>query len=335
MISKERVYNAVRFKNPDRIPILHSFLVGALQELGDPLREIFLRYPSDFSGQNPEGYSSSAPHSRRYFTQGPWTDEWGCVWEYPGSGVEGIPVDGPFYRGWEGLEKFVCPEFNADVKSPSDAQERFVLMGIPGGRIFERMHFLRGYENLLIDIAEDREEIYLLRDKIVKWTVKHLTPMLENDWIDAFCYMDDWGTQTGLMISPQRWRAIYKPVYTRLFSMVRESGKDVYFHSDGMIMEILPDLIEAGISILNCQIFCMGLKRLETFKGKVCFATDIDRQRLLPFGTVEEIETQILNVIKTLSLPSGGMIGEAEIGPGVPVQNAEAAYKTFFEFRWK
>ena len=335
LTSKERVQRAVHFRGPDRIPILHSFLPGGLNELGDELRGIFSRYPSDISGQYPQDYSVSGDHGWRYLTKGVWTDEWGCTWDFPGLGVEGIPVDGPFYRGWEKLNGFRCPEVGSEQRPPRDADERYVMAGIPGGRMFERMHFLRGYENLMIDLAEDRQEVYLLRDRILEWTVRHLGPMLKCGWIDCFCYMDDWGTQTGLMISPPQWRAVFKPVYTRLFSMVREAGKDVYFHSDGMIIDMIPDLVKMGVSILNCQISCMDLGRLAAFKGKVCFATDIDRQHLLPFGSPEEIRNHIRALIRTLSLRSGGMIGEAEIGPGVPAHNAEVAYRTLFEFRWE
>jgi uroporphyrinogen decarboxylase len=334
MNSKERVRRAVSLDSPDRIPILHSFLPGGLKELADELKSIFTRFPSDFSGQYPDTYSLAPERFRRYFQKTLWTDEWNCTWSFPGLGIEGTPVDGPFYSSWQGLEEFNCPDVNTKPTKPADADDRYVMMGIPGGRLFERMHFLRGFENLLMDIASNSEEMFCLRDKIVDWSAGHLRPLLEHNWNDCFCFMDDWGTQKSLLISPQQWREIFKPAYAKLFGMVRNAGKDIYFHSDGMIIEIVPDLIEVGVSILNCQVGCMDIDKLAKFQGKVCFAPDIDRQHLLPFGQPEEIKICIQQLVRKLATAEGGFIGEAEIGPDVSAANAEAAYRSFFEFRW-
>ena len=335
MNSKERVDRAIHFQTPDRIPISHACLPGGVKELGDNLKQTFTRYPSDFSGQSPDIMCSlDNPVAQRYLSRDKWTDEWLCTWDFPGLGVEGIPIDGPFYNSWQGLDQLHTPDFAETPTKPDDADHRYVLTGIPGMRLFERMHFIRGFENLLMDILDDRQEIYTLRDKILDWQITNLEPMLDLDWIDCFSYMDDWGTQSALLIPPDRWRTIFRPAYNRLFSIVRNAGKELYFHSDGMILEIIPDLIEAGATILAPQFNCMDLKKLAEFRGKVCFATDIDRQELLPFASPEDIRNNVIETIRALCLPTGGMIGRAEIGPGTPPQNAETAYKTFYEFRF-
>ncbi len=127
-----------------------------------------------------------------------------------------------------------------------------------------------------------------------------------------------------------------KPVREKLTSLwgPREAGKDVFFHSDGMILEVIPDLLEAGVTVLNPQFSCIDLGELAKFSGTVCFSADIDRQHLLPFGTPEEIGRNVIDCIRRLSTSVGGMIGGAEIGPGVPLENAEAAHRSFFEYRW-
>ena len=332
MTSKERVDRAVHFSGPDRIPIIHAHLPGGLNELGEGLRDVFRRYPSDFSGQYADAYTLDDDRGRRYLNKCTWTDEWGCAWDFPGLGVEGIPVDGPLYRGWDGLADLPLPEEPAPGPPPPDADTRSVAVGIPGLRLFERMHFLRGFEHLLMDIGEDAEEVYRLRDRIVDWQMEHLEPILALDYVDCLAFMDDWGTQTALLIPPARWRAIFKPAYRRLFSRIREAGKEVQFHSDGMTLEIIPDLIEVGVTIFNPQFSCMETAQLRPFKGQVCFTADIDRQGLLDSGTPEAIEANVRAWVRTLAGPEGGIIGRAEVGPGVPLENAEAAYRAFYEF---
>ncbi len=334
MTSRERVRRAVRFEGPDRIPLSHACLAGGLRDLGDGLRGVFGKYPSDFSGQYPWEYTLDDPTSKRWLSKCTWRDEWGSEWSYRGLGVEGMVIDGPFFKGWDGLDTFKPPAFEVGLQEPADSGTRYVRAGMPGGRLFERMHFLRGYENLLVDIMEDREEVCLLRDKLLRWTLEHLEPMLGCEWIDCFCYGDDWGTQRALMIPPGKWRSLFGPAYASIFSLARQAGKEVHFHSDGMILEIIPDLLEAGVTILNPQLSCIDLGELAKFKGKVCFAADMDRQHLLPFGTPEEIGRDVTDVIRRLSTPGGGMIGGAEIGTGVPLENADAVYRSFFEYRW-
>lgn len=336
MNSKERVKRAVHFETPDRIPILHAYLWGGVNDLGDELRDIFRKYPSDFSGQmNPDDLTLDNDYAKRALSKCSWTDEWGCVWDYPGIGVEGIPVDGPLYKGWESLAKLEIPFFDNKFPAPADVDTQFAMTAIPGGRLFERMHFLRGFENMLMDIAYDAEEVYLLRDKLLNWQIEHLKPILEMDWVDCLSYMDDWGTQSALLISPEKWRKIFKEPYKKLFSMARDAGKDVYFHSDGMIIDIVDDLIDAGVTILAPQFSCMTAEQLGKFKGKVCFSADIDRQGLMCSGAVKQVEQNVKDWIDTLASPQGGIIGRAEIGPGTPAENAEAAYRTFYEYSFK
>ena len=334
MNSKERVRRSVHFETPDRIPMFHSFLWGGLNELGEGLREVFRRYPGDISGQNPDSYDLNSEMAQRYINKCTWTDEWGCVWDFPGLGVEGIPVDGPLYKGWEGLKNLEMPEVDTNREKPADADTHYTGDIIPGIRLFERMHILRGFENMLMDIAYDSEEVYVLRDKIVDWQIENLKPLLDREYVDFFATMDDWGSQTGLLISPETWRKIFKPAYKKVFSMVRDAGKDLFFHSDGLIIDIIPDLIELGVNILNPQFSCMTTEQLGQFNGKLCFAADIDRQNLMSFGTVDEVRENVLEWIHAVASPKGGILGKAEIGPGVPLENAEIAYKTFYEFRF-
>ena len=212
-------------------------------------------------------------------------------------------------------------------------EARFTMAG--AGRLFERMHFLRGYDRLLYDIAEGRPEVEKLRDLVLKHDLAVAEVLAERD-LDAISYMDDWGTQTALMIRPSLWRELFKPAYKSLADVAHKAGKAFYFHSDGRIVDILPDLIEIGVDVINPQFSCHTLSELaQQCRGRVCIATDMDRQHLLPHGTPQEVHAYTVEVIESLGLPEGGLIGRAEAGPDTPPENIDAVYSTFVNYRWE
>ncbi len=80
--------------------------------------------------------------------------------------------------------------------------------------------------------------------------------------VDAIGFMDDWGAQSRLLISPKMWREIYKPLYAEYVEIIHSAGKFAFMHSDGDISAIYPDLIEIGVDALNSQLFCMDIEAL-------------------------------------------------------------------------
>ena len=109
----------------------------------------------------------------------------------------------------------------------------------------------------------------------------------------------------------------------------------VTYHSCGFIEPFIPELIEIGVDVLNPQFSCHDLRQLaDLCRGRVCIATDLDRQHVMPHGTTDEVRTYTRSVIETLALPSGGLIGRVEAGPDTPAANIEAAYATFAGYRF-
>ena len=130
-----------------------------------------------------------------------------------------------------------------------------------GDTLFQRMFYLRGFENLMVDLAERCAEAAVLRDRIVEFMLKRIEIWLGYG-VDGLFFRDDWGTQQELMIRPALWREFFKPSYRRLFDAVHAGGKHVFFHSDGVIDAIIPDLIEIGVDAMNAQIPCMDAAEL-------------------------------------------------------------------------
>jgi uroporphyrinogen decarboxylase len=121
------------------------------------------------------------------------------------------------------------------------------------------------------------------------------------------------------------WREFFKPAYAQLFGLARDAGKHVWFHSDGVIHTIIPDLIEIGVQVLNPQVDVIGRAKLASLcRGKVCIEGDIDRQWVLPYGTPEDVRAAVREDIDTFGRFNGGYIGRGEAAGDLPFENIVA-----------
>jgi uroporphyrinogen decarboxylase len=204
------------------------------------------------------------------------------------------------------------------------------LAGAGLARPFERMQFLRGTEKLFIDFAYGTKEVLQLRDLVHAYFTRELELWAKTD-VDAIGFMDDWGTQERLLISPRMWRELFKPLYADYCEIIHGAGKLVFMHSDGHIAAIYPDLIEIGVDALNSQLFCMDIEALAQYRGQITFWGEIDRQYLLPFGSVEDVKAGVRRVRQALDNGSGGVIAQCEWGLDVPEENVRAVFEAWEE----
>ena len=189
------------------------------------------------------------------------------------------------------------------------------------GFLYLRLTYLRGFENFMVDVGEKRREL----KELIRMVANYWCEVVKR-WIDLgveiIYFGDDLGHQNSLPISPSSWRELIKPPYKRIFSLCRENGVEVYLHTDGYIVDIIPDLIECGVSILNPKDLVNGLDNLRRLaKGKVCIDLDIDRQKITAFGDPDEIDLHILKCVKTLGSPTGGLMLIYGAYQGTPKEN--------------
>jgi len=343
MTCRDRVLKAMSFGSPDTIPLTHSWLSAALIEHGQKLLDLFEKYPNDFFPTRvikiPEREKEYYRPDGSFYKE--WTDEWKCKWIYYKEGLVG-EVKEPPLSDWSMLKNYTMPnpqlstvEEREKFRTSWDEMPGYSIWG-GGSNFFERMQWLRGVENYLCDIAEDRPEVYELADRVL---YEHIMPGLENLFktgikIDVVGFGDDWGSQNALLINPRAWRKIFKPRYREMFQFCRKQGALVNLHSDGMTLEIVPDLIEIGLDCFNPQFSCMDLNELKRrCDNRLCILADIDRQHVIPFGKPAEIEVSVRNVYDIFGSSGGGLIWRGEIGAGVPLENVEALLKAFYNYR--
>ncbi|MFB3855097.1 MAG: uroporphyrinogen decarboxylase family protein [Vicinamibacterales bacterium] len=330
MIPRELVRRALEFRSPPRTPRQAWILPWAEENFPEDVARLRAEFPDDIV-TCPAFYRSPLRAAGNSHASGIYVDEWGCRFSNIHDGSIGLVRD-PIVAGWADLDRFRPPEAALDVDRGAVDDfcrntDKFVLAGTLI-RPFERLTFIRTMEQALADLALEPPEFRELLGRI------HAHYLEEADaWartgVDAIQLMDDWGMQRRLMVSPQVFRRLFKPLYAEYVDIARRHGKYVFMHSDGHITEIIEDLIEVGVDALNCQVECMGAETLgRRFRGRIAFWGGFDRQELLPFGTVEEIERAVRELREHL-YADGGVIAQCEFGPGARSENVLAVFRAW------
>ncbi len=330
MTSRQRVQAALSFSGPDRLPrdVWGVRSVAVLRP--NDWRAVVSRFPMDFD-RAPTVLGQSSKSTGGGYETGTRVDDWGCVWSTLQNGVSGEVIR-PAVAEWSDLASFDAPwemvekPASETVNSFCRSSEAFVL-GEVGPGPFERMQYLRGTENLFLDLGEDSPELGKLTEMVHEFYLKHFQLWSQTE-VDGITIGDDWGSQTALLISPTMWRRLFKPLYARYIEIVHRAGKKMFFHSDGVVRDIIPDLIEIGADALNHQLFCMDIEEIgRSFRGKVTFWGEVDRQYILPFGTVEEVRQGVRRLKQALYTNSGGLIAQLSWGIDDPIENIVAAFE--------
>lgn len=325
MNSRELVTRTLRFDAPDRVPRQLWLLPWA--ELNHPQAVARVR----------ERYADDVVSSPLFLTEplrvqggrhavGTYVDEWGCVFENVIEGIIG-EVKEPILADWSNLERLRAPRERLTVDRDEvnrfcAATDAFVLSGV-FPRPFEQLQFLRGTENLLCDLLERPGELDALMRILHEFYLEELEVWASTD-VDGLMFMDDWGSQASLLISPRLWRSMFRPLYEEFFRIAKARSKFIFFHSDGYILDILEDFVELGVDAINSQIFLHGLEEVGSrFAGRITLWGDFDRQHLLPKGTPDEIR-DAARAMREHLWRDGGLIAQCEFGPGAQPENVEA-----------
>jgi len=318
-VSYEDQIKAIKGERPDRIPISAWILPSAWMKHREALDAIVKRHPLIF-GESADKKDYDAVGGT--YVEGEHLDVWGCVWSNLKTGMEAMVTGHPVPTR-EDVRSLRVPEEDA---------------GLPHGFMFLRLADLRGFEELMIDFAEEPPELQMLIDKVLEYNLRQVgrrvAGIKRKGRISYFG--DDLGTQHGLPISPEKWRQYLKPCFKRIYAPVKEAGHYVYMHTDGHILEIIPDLVECGVDVVNAQVGANGIQELaRVCGGTVCVALDLDRQKM-PFWGPADIDAHVHEAVEAIGSPEGGLWLAAEFGDDVPLENVEAVcaalekYSTYF-----
>ncbi len=266
-------------------------------------------------------------------------DPYGGVWrtDLRPWHLEETPLSGPT------LDDYTFPDpeefFRSDLKERAfrTCEENRDLFRIAhlGWGLFERSWNLRGFENVLMDavLAPDFFEEMLDRLTDLYLAFIRYTGDLP---VDAIMFGDDWGDQRGVIIGPDRWRQFLKPRWARLYEAAHDAGKIVIHHSCGSVADIMPDIIEIGMDVLeSVQPEAAGMDPYELKRkwgDKITFWGGLGSQSTIPFGTPEEIRSEVRSLRREMSHGGGYILAPAKpLQPETPTENAAALVEVFAE----
>ncbi len=330
---REIVRRTLKFESPERIARQMWVLPGAARLFADDVAGIQRRYPDDIICP-PNVYRPSLRAKGDIYTVGISVDEWGCIFENIQEGLFG-EVKNPVIKDisdwrmcrppYEMLPEDVTAAVDT-VNRFCEQTDKFVIAGCCP-RPWERMQFLRGSANAMMDIMTPETGARDLLRVIHEFYLKELEFWVQTD-VDAISFMDDWGSQKGLLIRPGLWRQLFKPLYEDYCDSGHSSDKFVFMHSDGYIMEIYEELVEIGVDALNSQLFIMDMEELaQKVKGKITFWGEIDRQHILPSRDPQIVREAVQKMAGHLYDPRGGVIVQFEFGPEIYPPNAMIIYE--------
>jgi uroporphyrinogen decarboxylase len=280
-----------------------------------------------------------------------YTDEWGIGWR--------MPIEGGFYYDMyyhplaeaDSLDEFKDYPFPDPVDDArfenlrtqaeaAVAQGKAVALAGPCAGIAEVVSWLRGYEQYYIDLALNQEYVATMLDRLVEFKSAYWERALAEigHMVDVVVEADDLGGQNAPLMSPNTYRTLIQPQHRRLFSFIKDQAPvKVLYHTCGAVRKLIPDLIDAGVDILNpVQISAadMDLRELKREFGQdlVFWGGGVDTQGVLGTASPDEVRTHVRQNIKTLA-PGGGFVFATvhDIQANVPPENIMAMWEAWQE----
>jgi len=204
-----------------------------------------------------------------------------------------------------------------------------------GSEPFLRYAMLRGDEQAYLDL--------ILNPDIVHYCLENLFELAYQDTLRIFeavpgavsiTYVaEDLGGQESLLFSQEHIREFLLPGMKRMMELTRQHGSFVFTHSDCAVREIIPDLIATGTQILNpIQWRCAGMDRAalkRDFGARLLFHGAMDNQQTLPFGSVKDVQREVIENIGILGAGGGYILCPCHnIQAITPPENIVAMYET-------
>lgn len=322
---------ALNHETPDRCPLQISFT----PEFAERLRAYV-----DVKGQkfhNPHGGGNTYDLERAlgedmlltsvgwansyYLDDKPYTDEWGVGWKIQ-------PYETPYGTGHyteiafhplADKDAIHCyqvpdpdrPELFADAQQMiREFRDEYWIVGVTVTTVFETAWALRGLEQLMMDMLMDPDLADHILDIPYRYHLAAAKKLVEMG-VDMIWTGDDVGSQHKMLISPRMWRRFLKPRMASFVAELKAINPDlkVAYHTDGNVMPIIPELIEIGIDVLNpVQPASMNPAEVKRqFGDRLSFWGTVDEQRTLPFGSPEQVKSEVLDRLETVGR-NGGLV---------------------------
>jgi len=347
MKPRERCIAAIELEEPDRVPLVLRIRPEPMEKLrarlgarddedvnralGVDLRGVGIGLKGGFQAEGPpceEGGWFIGERAGRQVVRDIfgfetiWSPDHTYTYTFTSHPLQKIPLD-----------QYPWPEPDVDqlpqVERSCKAYEDYLING-GVNHMFEVAWKLTGFPQFMLKMYREPRFVEEILDHLNEIRTEQAM-LLAEAGADVIYDGDDVGTQVGMMISPEHWRRFLKPRYEEMIRRVKKRHHVyAFFHSDGKIEPIIPDLIEIGVDILNpVQPECMDPVWVkETYGDRLCLDGTIGVQSTLPFGTVEAVIREVEERIRTIG-ETGLILGPTHnIQPDISVEKILALYET-------
>ena len=339
MKHRDRVLTALSHERPDRCPMQISFTPEFASRLAGEMELGLDKLHNPHGGGNTyelerllgeDMLLTSVGWANSYYQDAQeYTDEWGVGWK-------AVEYTTPFGVGCytefshhpladdDAIDSYQPPDptrpelYREAEWTLQNFKNEYWIVGVTVTTMFECAWALRGYERMLSDFVLNPDLADQLLDIPYRYhlvAAKKLTEM----GVDMIWIGDDVGAQKSMLVSPKMWRKFLKPRMASFIAELKSINPQlkVAYHSDGYIYPIIPDLIEIGLDVLNpIQPASLDPVRLkQDFGDTLCFWGSMDEQHTLPFGSVDDVRSEVKTRLETLG-KNGGLI----LGPTHHVQ---------------
>ncbi len=351
MTSRERVLAAIDLGKPDRVPLdiwataeVWAKLQAHFQteDINAIRRELHI---DGFAGAGPAYIGPQVPT----YSDGTVEDYWGIrsrpVQYETGTYYEMCHHPLAFAKTVADLDEYNWPSADwfdfSGVRAQCEAVCETAVIESGYSAPFYFFNKLRGLEQSLLDLALYPELSHEIIRRLCNFFCDYCERLFEaaGGLIDVSQLTDDFGSQTGLMISAAMFDEYFLEGYKRIARLMQDHGVRIFHHDDGAMWELIPRLLDLGVNVLNPVQYVCGNVDLDwlkdTYGDRLCFHGGIENQSILPFGTVDEVREEVRHCIRTLGRGGGFILAPCHnIQAVTPVENIIAMYDTAWEEGW-
>ena len=250
---------------------------------------------------------------------GNFKDQWGVTWRLP----EDHKFPNPYINAenkaikniktWK--EELQLPPLEghdwtaAEKAAASVDRNEFLAAVMLVGGLFERTHYLMGFDDALCNYMLEPDDMYELVGAITEWKLDHLRQVIDHINPDVILFHDDWGNKDNLFLPPDVWRQIIKPHQIRIVDYVKSRDVIYLHHSDSFCEPIVEDMVEMGIDGWQGVIPQNPIPEIQkTLKGRMALIGGIDAQ-IIDMAQADEaaIRAEVRRCIDTYC-PGGNFI---------------------------
>ncbi len=347
---RERVRLALEHRTTDRIPIA-MVCAGINPPAYSALREYLTRERGMSVEQYIEPIVDIVQVDPAYVGPplAPGTDIWGVrrrgisygsgsydeIVHYPLASA--LSLDDLSAHRWPDPDWFDYGVLPSRIEAARASSDKCVMVW--NGNIFETSWYMRGFEQMLVDVMVDEDLVNGIMSRVRDFYVAYFTRVLEEarGGVDLIFTADDIGDQRGLLMPLAKWEALIKPYHRRLNEAIHGFGAKVIYHTDGSVMAAVDGLIDMGIDVLQAlQFSAEGMDPLrlkQDFGERLCFEGGVSVQTTLPFGKPEDVRREVEERIRVLGRNGGYILGPSHyIQAGTPPENIVAMFDTALEY---